>query len=277
MLCGYSYSLQFTGGDLNYQIMNKNFMFNSPLEQFQILPILPLQLFGVDVSITNQTIIVGFVLFFTITLAKLLLKKDNTFSVIPNRWQSVLEIIYKLILSLVVDNIRDRRGQFFFPLVFSIFLLVLSLNLIGLVPYSFTLTSHLIVTLALSLSIFIGINIVCIKKHGLKFFCLFLPAGTSVLLAFLLIPIEMISYIFKPVSLSIRLFANMMAGHTLLKVIAGFGATLMSASGVLFLLHYVPLLILVPLFCLELGVALIQAFVFSVLICIYLNDAINLH
>ena len=257
--------------------MMKNFIFNSPLEQFQILPTLPIEIFGMDVSITNQTIIVALALFFTATFAKLLLKKDNTFSVIPNRWQSVLEIIYKLILSLVVDNIRDKSGQYFFPLVFSIFLLVLSLNVIGLVPYSFTLTSHLIVTLALSLSIFIGINIVCVRKHGIKFFCLFLPSGTSVLLAFLLVPIEMISYVFKPISLSIRLFANMMAGHTLLKVIAGFSATLMSASGVLFLLHYVPLLILVPLFCLELGVALIQAFVFSILICIYLNDSINLH
>lgn len=257
--------------------MNKNIIFYSPLEQFQILPILPIQIFGLDLSITNQTIVVGLALFFTITFAKLLLKKDNSFSVIPNKWQATIEIIYKLILSLVVDNIRDKSGQYFFPLVFSIFLLVLSLNVIGLVPYSFTLTSHLIVTLALSLSIFIGINIVCIRKHGLKFFCLFLPSGTSVLLAFLLVPIEMISYIFKPVSLSIRLFANMMAGHTLLKVIAGFSATLMSASGVLFLLHYVPLMILVPLFCLELGVALIQAFVFSILICIYLNDSINLH
>jgi ATP synthase subunit 6 len=257
--------------------MYKTFLFNSPLEQFQILPIIPVQLFGLDFSITNQTIIVFLALFFTVTFSKLLLKKDNTFAVVPNRWQSIIEIIYKLILSLVVDNIRDKSGQYFFPLVFSIFLLVLSLNVIGLVPYSFTLTSHLIVTLALSLSIFIGINIVCVRKHGIKFFCLFLPSGTSVLLAFLLVPIEMISYVFKPISLSIRLFANMMAGHTLLKVIAGFSATLMGASGVLFLLHYVPLLILVPLFCLELGVALIQAFVFSILICIYLNDSINLH
>lgn len=249
----------------------------SPLEQFQILPILPLSLFGLDISITNQTIIVGLALLFTIAFSTVLLKKDNTFAVIPNRWQSVIEILYKLILGLVLDNIRDKNGQQFFPLVFSLFLLVLSLNIIGLIPYSFTLTSHLIVTIFLSLSVFIGINIVCVRKHGIKFFCLFLPSGTSVLLAFLLVPIEMISYIFKPISLSIRLFANMMAGHTLLKVIAGFSATLMGASGVLFLLHYIPLLILVPLFCLELGVALIQAFVFSILICIYLNDSINLH
>lgn len=257
--------------------MNLNVTFFSPLEQFQIIPIIPVEIFGIDMSITNQAFIAALTLFFTVTFTQLLLRKDKSFSVIPNRWQSIVEIIYKLILSLVVDNIKDKSGQKFFPLVFSIFVLVISLNVIGLIPYSFTLTSHLIVTLALSLSIFVGINIVCVKKHGIKFFCLFLPAGTSVLLAFLLVPIEMISYVFKPISLSIRLFANMMAGHTLLKVIAGFSASLMSASGILFLLHYVPLMILVPLFCLELGVALIQAFVFSILICIYLNDSINLH
>jgi F-type H+-transporting ATPase subunit a len=123
--------------------------------------------------------------------------------------------------------------------VFSIFFLLLSINLIGLIPYSFTLTSHLIVTLTLSLSIFIGINIICVRLHGINFFSLFLPAGTSVVLAFLLVPIELISYIFKPISLSIRLFANMMAGHTLLKVIAGFAFTLMGNVGILFLLSYI--------------------------------------
>jgi len=151
------------------------------------------------------------------------------------------------------------------------------MNLIGLIPYSFTVTSHFIVTLSLSLSIFIGMNIISVKTHGLNFFSLFFPAGTSILLGFLLVPVELISYIFKPLSLAIRLFCNMMAGHTLLKVFAGFSFSLMSCTGVLFLLQYVPLLILIPLFGLELFVALIQAFVFSLLTCIYLNDALNLH
>jgi ATP synthase subunit 6 len=251
--------------------------FSSPLEQFQILPIVSLQYGILDFSITNETVIILLIFFLLFSLIFSLLKEDNTFYLIPNRWQVIVEIIYKLILSLVVDNIRDKQGQKFVPFVFSLFILILSLNLIGLVPYSFTLTSHLIVTLALSLAIFIGINIICIRIHGLHFFALFLPPGTSIALAFLLVPIELISYVFKPVSLSIRLFANMMAGHTLLKVIAGFACTLMANSGILFLLHYVPLLILIPLFGLELGVALIQSFVFSILICIYLNDSINLH
>ena len=154
---------------------------------------------------------------------------------------------------------------------------IAGMNLIGLVPYSYTVTSHFIVTLALSFSIFIGMNIICIRLHKLEFFSLFLPAGTSFALAFLLVPVELISYIFKPLSLAIRLFCNMMAGHTLLKVFAGFSWSLMHFSGVLFLLQIVPLLILIPLYGLEFGVALIQAFVFSLLTCIYLNDAVNLH
>jgi len=123
---------------------------------------------------------------------------------------------------MIIDNIGKKKGGFFFPLIFSLFFFILSLNTIGLIPYSFTLTSHLIVTFALSLFLFIGLNIICIQIHGLEFFSLFLPQGTSFFLALLLVPIELISYFFKPISLSIRLFANMMAGHTLLKVIVGF-------------------------------------------------------
>ena len=252
--------------------------FTSPLEQFQVLPIFSFYFGFFDFSITNETIILVLILFFSsIFFLSLFKENDSSFFIVPNRWQSLIEIIYKLILSLVSDNIKDKKNQFFFPLVFSIFFLLLSINLIGLIPYSFTLTSHLIVTLSLSLAIFIGINIICIKTHGINFFSLFLPSGTSVPLALLLVPIELISYIFKPVSLSIRLFANMMAGHTLLKVIAGFAFTLMGNVGILFLLHYIPLFILIPLYGLELGVALIQSFVYSILICIYLNDSINLH
>jgi ATP synthase subunit 6 len=182
-----------------------------------------------------------------------------------------------MVLSMISDNISGKKGQLFFPLVFSVFFYVANLNLIGLVPYSFTLTSHLIVTFALAIAIFLGINIICVRIHGLEFFSLFFPSGTSLILGLLLVPIEIISYVFRPISLGIRLFANMMAGHTLLKVIAGFAWSLMGCTGILFLMHYVPLLILLPLFGLELAVGLIQAFVFSVLTCIYLNDAVNLH
>ena len=193
----------------------------------------------------------------------------------PNNWQAALELVYKLTLSLVVDNIKNKQAQKFLPLVCTIFTFILLVNVVGLIPYSFTLTSHIIITFTLSVSIFIGINILAIKHHGIAFFGLFLPAGTSVLLSFLLVPIEIVSYVFKPISLGTRLFANMMAGHTLLKVIAGFCATMVATgSASLIILHFIPLLILVPLYALELGVAVIQAFVFTVLICIYLQDSL---
>ena len=253
-------------------------IFFSPLEQFEILPLFVIKLGFLDFSITNQTILLILIFFFVcvIFFANLNLK-DQTLSIVPTRWQSVIEIFYQLILSMVIDNVNGKKSQFFFPLIFCIFFFIASMNLIGLVPYSFTVTSHFVVTLAISLSIFIGINIICIKTHKLEFFSLFLPSGTPLLLAFLLVPVEFVLYLFRPLSLAIRLFCNMMAGHTLLKIFAGFAWSLMSFTGILFFLHFVPLFTLLPLFGLELGVALIQAFVFSLLTCIYLNDAINLH
>lgn len=253
-------------------------MFFSPLEQFQVLPLIPLFFYGFDISLTNQTVIYLLLFFFTIvSIFCMKDQKSGSFFIIPNRFQSFVELIYSVIYGLVSDNIKSDINMRFFPLVFSIFFFILSLNLIGLIPYSFTITSHLIVTLSFSVSIFLGINIICVRKHGRAFFSLFLPVGTSVGLALLLVPIEIISYVFRPISLGTRLFVNMMAGHTLLKVIAGFSFTLLTATGFTFFLHFVPLLILLPLIGLELAVALIQSFVFSILICIYLNDAINLH
>jgi len=252
--------------------------FFSPLEQFEIIPLISIYLNVLDFSITNEVVILSLIFFFVYSLFIFSTKTEtSSFYIIPHRWQIVVEGMFKLILAMIVDNIASKKGQYFFPFVFTLFCYILMLNLIGLVPYSFTFTSHLIVNFALALFMFIGINIICVRIHGLEFFSLFLPGGTSFVLALLLVPIELISFIFKPISLSIRLFANMMAGHTLLKVIAGFAWSLSGTTGILFLLHYIPMLILIPLFGLELGVALIQAFVFSILTCIYLNDSINLH
>ena len=250
----------------------------SPLEQFEILPLLIIKLGFLDISITNQTVLLFLSFFFFIALFFLTLKEsNNTLFIVPTRWQSVVEIFYGLILSMVVDNISGKKSQAFFPLIFSIFFFIAIMNLIGLVPYSFTATSHFAATFAISLSVFIGINIVCVRLHKLEFFSLFLPSGTPLLLAFLLVPVEFFLYLFRPLSLAIRLFCNMMAGHTLLKIFAGFAWSLMSFTGILFFMHFIPLFTLLPLFLLELGVALIQAFVFSLLTCIYLNDAINSH
>ena len=253
-------------------------MFFSPLEQFEILPLLSITISFLDFSITNQTILLALIIFFLVSIFFIVIKQStNSLFIVPHKFQIVLELLYGMILGIVVDNISGKKAQLFFPLIFTIFFFISSMNLIGLIPYSYTVTSHFIVTFSISFFIFIGMNIICVKTHGLKFFSLFLPSGTSVILAFLLVPVELISYIFKPLSLAIRLFCNMMAGHTLLKVFAGFAWSLSGTTGVLFLMHYVPLLILIPLFGLELGVALIQAFVFSLLTCIYLNDALNLH
>jgi len=258
--------------------MNLNFFLTSPLEQFRVLPLMTFNFGGLDFSFTNETLILVLVFFISMVFFSSVVKQeDKTFFIIPSRWQSILELMYSAVLGLVNDNIKSEKGKLFFPLVFFLFLLVLSLNLIGLVPYSFTITSHLVVTFGLSLAIFIGINIVCVRAHGMQFFSLFLPSGTALGLALLLVPIEVISYIFKPIALATRLFANMMAGHILLKVIVGFAYTLMGASGILFLFHYIPLIILIPLCGLELGVAIIQSFVFAILVCIYLNYSINLH
>lgn len=255
--------------------MFNNFVLNSPLEQFTIVPIVSIYLSSLDFSITNSAlygILSCVLLFFFI---KLFWVKNDT-SLVPNNWHLVFEFLYKSLLRVVIDNV-GTIGEKYFPIILSIFFFTLSINLTGLVPYSFTVTSHIIVVIFLAFSIFIGINIICFEKHGLRFFSLFYPQGTSLVLGFLLVPIELISYIFKPISLSIRLFANMMAGHTLLKVIAGFSWSLVSSKGILFLVHIVPLMVLVPLFGLELGVALIQSYVFTLLFCIYINDALNLH
>lgn len=251
--------------------------FYSPLEQFDIIPVIPLFFNTFDISITNETIILILGISGLFLLSMLTRTSDSYLPLIPTYTQIVFEIIYKLIASLIKDNIVTNNKEHYFPIIVSVFFFISLLNGIGLIPYSFTLTSHIIITFALSFAIYIGINIICIKKFGILYFSLFLPSGTSFVLALLLVPIELISYLFKPISLSIRLFANMMAGHTLLKVIAGFASDLMYSTGIFFVIHLVPLAILFPLFGLECGVALIQSFVFSILVCIYINDALNFH
>jgi len=195
---------------------------------------------------------------------------------IPNNWQILLESIYETVSQLLFDNL-NTEGEKYFPFISVLFCFILFSNLIGLVPYSFTITSHLIVTFTLSIAIFIGVNIIGIKKHKFHMLSLFIPANTSFGLALLLVPIEFVSYIFKPISLGVRLFANLMAGHTLLKVIVGFAWSMLLLEDLLSIGHLIPLLVLVLLMGLELGVAVIQTYVFTILTCIYLNDSIYLH
>lgn len=197
--------------------------------------------------------------------------KKNYFFVIPNVWQKSVEFVAEITAQLISDIISTNNEKYF-PLISVLFNFILFSNLIGLLPYSFTTTSHLIVTFTLSFSVFIGINIITVEKYKMKTFSLFLPANTTFFLALLLVPIEFISYIAKPISLGVRLFINLMAGHSLLKVIIGFSWNMLllengTSAGLI-----LPMIILVILFGLELGVALIQTYVFIILTCIYIQD-----
>lgn len=256
-------------------------MLFSPLDQFQITALIPLKMFCLDFSISNLVIINSLVLFFTYFLVFTVSSKKKSSEILeksffPSNWQLLIEIISNLILNLSFENL-NLKGEKYFPFILVVFLFILFCNLIGLIPYSFTLTSHLIITFTLALGIFIGINIICVKEHGVNMFSLFIPANTSFALALLLVPIEFISYVFRPVSLGIRLFANLMAGHTLLKVVVGFAWSMLLLENFLSFFHVGPLIILVFLMGLELAVAIIQTYVFTILICIYLNDGLNLH
>tara|TARA_Y100000994_G_scaffold136399_1_gene111726 strand:+ start:34 stop:570 length:537 start_codon:yes stop_codon:yes gene_type:complete len=176
---------------------------------------------------------------------------------------------YEFIANMIRENV-GAEGRKYFPFIFTLFMFILMGNLLGMIPYSYTFTSQIIVTFAIAITIFLGVTIIGIFLHGFHFFSLFVPPGMPIVLAPLLIPIEVISYFVRPVSLSVRLFANMMAGHTMMKVFAGFTAAL----GIL---GIAPILLLVALTGFEIMVAVLQAYVFTVLTCLYLNDAIHLH
>jgi len=197
-------------------------------------------------------------------------------AMVPGRLQAAAELGYEFIMSMCIDTIGEE-GRKFFPLVFTLFFFILFGNLLGVFPYAFTFTSHIVVTLALSLLVFFLVTIVALKEHGLHFFSYFLPQGIPVLLAPLLVVIEVISYLSRIISLSVRLFANMMAGHVMLEV---FGAFIIMLGGI-GLLGYVPAALSLGLNTILIGfellVAVLQAYVFAILTCIYLHDAVHLH
>lgn len=239
----------------------------NPLQQFEVKTLVPIQLGDVDASLTNAG------LFMIITVAAITLFLTLSMrqkSLVPGRWQSMAELSYEFIAGMIRDNV-GAEGRKYFPFVFSLFMFILFANLIGLIPYSFTFTSHIVVTFAMAAFVFIGVTIIAIVRHKLHFFSFFLPSGVPMVMAPVLVPIEVLSYLSRPVSLSIRLFANMMAGHTMMKVFAGFVIPLGIIGG------WAPLTVDVALTAFEFLVAFLQAYVFTVLTCLYLNDAIHLH
>ena len=245
----------------------------SPLKQFEVQPIVDINVFGLDLSFTNSalwmTITTVFIIaFFTIPFLKT--KKTNSVEdLYPSRLQVSSELGFNFISSLINDPV-GKEGKKYFPLVFALFMFILFGNLFGMIPYSFTFTSHIIVTLALAMGVFIFVTVLGFVKHGIKFFGFFVIPGLPIYMLPLLIPIEVISYLSRPISLSVRLFANMLAGHTLLKVFAGF----VSALGFFGIL---PLVFIIALTGLEILIAFLQAYVFAILTCLYINDALHLH
>lgn len=254
----------------------------SPLEQFQIVSLFSIKLTEkLDFSITNAFLISLITLACFSSIIYFSSSSKNSFNkpsffFVPNPWQIIVESIYEILSQLIFDLISTRSERYF-PFITVLATYILFHNLIGLIPYSFTTTSHLIITFTLSFSVFIGINIICFKKHNIHMFSLFLPANTTFFLALLLVPIEFVSYISKPISLGVRLFINLMAGHSLLKVIVGFSWSMVLLENIQTLGFIIPLVILVLLMGLELGVALIQTYVFITLTCIYLNEGEILH
>jgi ATP synthase subunit 6 len=245
----------------------------SPLEQFEFTTLIPLSIYKYNLSITNATL---FLLIILITFLFIALFSLKGKLLVPNRWQVVIEITYDFVIIIILDNL-GHKGERYFPIIFTIFTILLMCNLLGLIPYSFTVTSHICFTFGLAFAIFIGINIIGIREHGFHFFAIFLPKGAPLAILPLLVLIEFVSYIVKVFTLAIRLFANITSGHTLLKIIAGFAWTLLTLGGFLSLLHIFPLLILFVLIGLEMGIAFLQAYVFALLVCIYLNDVIEFH
>ncbi len=240
---------------------------HNPMDQFKITTLKSLELAGYDISFTNAS------LWMVLSVASIIFFLGAGIrgrALVPSRWQSMVEVSYLFIASQVRD-MTGPEGKQYFPFIFTVFMFVLFGNLLGMIPYSFTFTSHIIVTFALAFTIFLFFTLVAIIKHGMKFFTFFLPEGTPIFIAPLMILIEIFSYLARPVSLSIRLSANMMAGHTMLKIIAGF----VIGMGLLF--GWAPLAFMVALIGFEFIVAFLQAYIFTVLTCVYLNDAIHLH
>jgi F-type H+-transporting ATPase subunit a len=235
--------------------------------QFEIIRWADLKIFGIDASFTNSSF---YMILATTLITTFLVMSVRGRALVPTRTQSVAELSYEFIAKMVRQN-TGTEGMKYFPFVFSLFVFILTLNMLGMIPGSFTVTSHIVVTFALAALVFVVVTAIGFARHGLGYLKLFVPEGVPMWLMPLIVPIEVISYLIRPVSLSVRLFANMMAGHTMLKVFAGFAVSLPVFAKV------APVAFTVAFTGLEFVVAFLQAFIFTVLTCIYLNDAINMH
>ena len=243
-------------------------MSTNPMHQFEVYRVGPeINLGGINLSFTNASLFMGISSLAILLLLFLGTKKKL---LIPNKMQLMVEMSYTFVAKMINET-AGSNAKPFFPFIFTLFMFVLFCNMVGMLPYSFTVTSHIIVTFMLAAIVFVGVTILGFIKHGIRYLELFVPKGVPVVLLPLIVIIEIISYLSRPVSLSVRLFANMMAGHTMLKVFGGFVISLGLLGG------WLPLGFSVALTGLEILVAFLQAYVFAILTCIYLNDALNLH
>lgn len=245
----------------------------SPFHQFEIKAILPLQLGGYDISLTNSALFMILAVLTSTLFIVLGMKKK---AVVPGRLQAAVEMLHGMVLKMVSETAGERSKPFF-PLIFSLFIFILFCNLLGMIPGSFTVTSHIIVTFALALVVFFTITLTGLFKHGLRFFSLFVPQGTPWWIVPLMFPLELLSYCIRPFSLAIRLFANMMVGHVMLKIFAGLAIMMAAGGGLASLFAVLPLVANVALTGFEFFVAAIQAYIFSILAAVYLHDALELH
>jgi F-type H+-transporting ATPase subunit a len=251
-------------------------MAESPMAQFEIKPLIPLHLGGYDVSFTNQSL---WMVIVVAAVSIFMFVAMSRRSLVPNRMQSMAEMSYEFVANMI-NMAAGEEGLKFFPMIFTIFMFVATSNVFGLIPGSFTVTSQICVTLALTMLIILTVIVTGFYKHGLGFLKLFVPKAPVYMLP-VLVPLEVISFCTRPMSLSVRLFANMLAGHTMLKVMAGFvialGATAVTSQAYFAPLSIGPMLLIIAISGLEVLVALLQAYVFAILACIYLGEALHLH
>ncbi len=255
---------------------NFNIFINSPLSQFEVTNLIGINapiLGNLHLNLTNLSL---YSIFVVLTIIGLHIYANNDNKIIPNNWSISLESSFSSLNTMVRDQIGVNSEKYF-PFIYSIFFYILIANLISNVPYSFAVTASGIVSLGLSLTIFIGVTILALSIHGIKFFAFFIPSGTPLSLVPLLVLIELVSYLARAVSLGVRLFANITAGHTLLKILSTYLFKLFTANLLIAILTLIPFAIFLALVGLELAVSLIQAFVFTLLVCSYLRDAIELH
>jgi len=255
--------------------MSANFIL-SPLNQFEVSSLIGLNapiLGHLNFSLTNLALYSCFILLIVLGFH---LYGDNESKIIPNKWSISLESVYASLTTMVREQI-GTHSEIFFPFIYSLFFFILIGNLISNVPYSFAVTASGVVSLGLSITIFIGVTILALSIHGIKFFSFFIPVGTPLALVPLLVLIELVSYLARSVSLGVRLFANIVAGHTLLKILSTYLFKLFSGSLIVAVITLIPFIIFLALIGLEIAVSLIQAFVFTLLVSSYLKDAIELH